>query len=337
MSAKHWKVLAAVLTGLASAGCGKDSNGPAGDNTPPVANFTYQCTDLACSFTGQSSDQDGTVTAYAWDFGDGDNSANQNPNHTFAAGGDYGVIYTVTDNDGAKTSATKTVTVTEPTLPPGNEAPTADFSVSCFSLDCEFTDESTDPDGTIASWSWEFGDGAVSAVQNPPSHHYTATALTFITAKLTVTDNAGATSSKSLQFTVAPPAHLTCSGVVCKLVLDQASTVQVELTSSECTARNNTFVITAPIVDTLLRDGCYAPEPGTPEAVFDLNNGQVFAAGTELDAEVVSGSLKLETEPALHVLGAYPSWTLEFDDGEDAQPPEPDFNDLVITITATPQ
>jgi PKD repeat protein len=326
---------ASIAAGLlVTAGCGKDSNGPSGDNTAPVANFTYSCTDLACSFTGQSSDQDGTVTAYAWDFGDGDNSANQNPSHTFAAGGDYSVVYTVTDNDGAETSATKSVTVTAPTLPPGNEAPTADFSVSCFSLDCVFTDESTDPDGTIASWSWEFGDGATSAAQSPPSHHYTATALAFITAKLTVTDDAGATSSKSVQFTVAPPAHLTCNGVVCKLVLDQPSTVQVELTSRECTARNNTFVITAPIVDTLLDDGCYAPAEGT---VWDLNGGTVFPAGTELDAEVISGSLKLETEPALHVLGEYPSWTLEFDDGEDAQPPEPDFNDLVITITATPQ
>ena len=39
---------------------------------------------------------------------------------------------------------------------------------------------------------------------------------------------------------------------------------------------------------------------------------------------------KLETDPALRVVGAYPEWTLEFDDGEDATPPEPDFNDLVI-------
>ena len=69
---------------------------------------------------------------------------------------------------------------------------------------------------------------------------------------------------------------------------------------------------------------------------WNLNNGEAYVAGTELNAEVISGSLKLETDPALRVVGAYPEWTLEFDDGEDATPPEPDFNDLVITITATP-
>jgi hypothetical protein len=124
-----------------------------------------------------------------------------------------------------------------------------------------------------------------------------------------------------VQFTVAPPAHLTCNGVVCKLVLDQPSTVRVELTSRECTARNNTFVITAPIVDTLLDDGCYTPAVGT---TFDLDGGAVFPAGTELDAEVISGSLKLETEPALNVEGVYPPDACSTT-ARDAQPPEPDF------------
>jgi hypothetical protein len=84
----------------------------------------------------------------------------------------------------------------------------------------------------------------------------------------------------------------------------------------------------------LITNGCYEPDVGT---TWDLNNGEAYVAGTELNAEVISGSLKQETAPALRVLGAYPEWTLEFDDGEDATPPEPDFNDLVITITATPQ
>jgi PKD repeat protein len=338
MSATRWKVLAVVLTGLAAA-CGNDSNGPGGDdNTAPVAGFSFKCTDLACTFTDLSSDPDGTVVTYAWEFGDGEHSATRNASHAFAEGGDYQVKLTVTDDGGMETSVTKAVPATEPEGPPaGNEAPTADFSVTCFSLTCTFTDESSDPDGSIESWSWAFGDGATSAAQHPGTHAYTATDLEFVTARLTVTDNSGATSTTTQQFTVAPPAHLTCNGVVCTLRLDQASTVQVELDSRECTAHSNTFVITAPALDTLFKDGCYAPEPGTPAAIFDLNNGEVYPAGTELDAEVISGSLKLETAPALHVEGAYPSWTLKFDDGEDAQAPEPDFNDLVVTITATPQ
>jgi hypothetical protein len=107
----------------------------------------------------------------------------------------------------------------------------------------------------------------------------------------------------------------------------------VALESRECTARNNMFRITAPIEEVLLTDGCYKPAVGTS---WQLNNNAVFPAGTELNAEVISGSLKQEVAPALRVRGAYPTWTLEFDDGEDATPPEPDFDDLVITVTAHP-
>ncbi len=71
---------------------------------------------------------------------------------------------------------------------------------------------------------------------------------------------------------------------------------------------------------------------------FDLNEGNAYDAGTQLEAEVLSGSVKLETEPSLRVTRSFQDgWTLEFDDGEDATFPEPDFNDLVITITATEQ
>ena len=106
------------------------------------------------------------------------------------------------------------------------------------------------------------------------------------------------------------------------------------LESRECTARNNTFRITQPAEEVLITDGCFSPDVGM---TWDLNNGNAYAAGTELNAEVISGSLKQEVAPALRVVGTYPEWRLEFDDGEDATPPEPDFNDLVLVITATPQ
>jgi PKD repeat protein len=64
-----------------------------------------------CSFdaTG-SSDSDGTVASYAWDFGDGGSDTGAVPaDHTFAAAGSYQVTLTVTDNDGAATPITKTV------------------------------------------------------------------------------------------------------------------------------------------------------------------------------------------------------------------------------------
>jgi len=82
------------------------------DPVPPVANFTSSCTDLDCSFTDQSSDSDGTIASWSWDFGDGATSSMQNPGHTFGAAGTFPVELTVTDNDGQSDSTSKNVTVT---------------------------------------------------------------------------------------------------------------------------------------------------------------------------------------------------------------------------------
>lgn len=331
MIATRLKNVGMLVLGLAAAGCG-DSNGPDPDpnNNAPTANFTYECTDLECTFTNLSSDSDGTVTSSAWEFGDDGASSTNNPTHAYTTADEFQVTLTVTDDDGEEGTVTKSVTVTEPA--PG--APVADFTVTCFSLDCTFEDDSQDSDGgTIASWAWDFGDGETSDVQNPPTHSYAVTELTEFAASLTVTDDEGLTSTKTVTFTVSPSASLTCNGVACVLTLEDDAVVTVTLESRECTARNNTFRITQPAEEVLITDGCYTPEVGT---TWDLNNGEAYVAGTELNAEVISGSLKQEIAPALRVQGAYPEWTLEFDDGEDATPPEPDFNDLVITITATP-
>jgi PKD repeat protein len=84
---------------------------PPPPNQPPVADFTSSCADLTCTFTDSSGD-DGSVTAWSWDFGDNSGSVEaQNPSYTFAAGGSYEVTLAVTDNNGASGTVTKTVTV----------------------------------------------------------------------------------------------------------------------------------------------------------------------------------------------------------------------------------
>jgi Zn-dependent metalloprotease len=81
-------------------------------NQPPTADFTYVTNDLTVDFTDTSTDSDGTIVSWDWNFGDGNTSTAQNPSHTYAAGGTYSVTLTVTDNDGATDSVTKDVTVT---------------------------------------------------------------------------------------------------------------------------------------------------------------------------------------------------------------------------------
>jgi PKD repeat protein len=96
--------------------------GGGGGNNPPVASFTSSCTGLSCSFTDTSTDSDGTVTGWAWDFGDGNTSTAQNPTHGYAAGGTFTVTLTATDDGGATGSSAQEVTVTEP--------PTGGFTLS---------------------------------------------------------------------------------------------------------------------------------------------------------------------------------------------------------------
>ena len=93
--------------------------GGQGGNVPPTASFTFNCTDLACTFNGTaSSDPDGSIASYSWDFGDGNGSTAASPSHSFAASGDYSVSLTVTDNEGATGGTSQTVSVSDGSQPP---------------------------------------------------------------------------------------------------------------------------------------------------------------------------------------------------------------------------
>jgi PKD repeat protein len=93
------------------------------DNTPPVASFTYDCVDLLCSFDASgSSDPDGSIVLYKWDFGDENTTTGIAADHTFATAGTYSVVLTVTDDGNASDTETQTVSpgLTESTLHVGD-------------------------------------------------------------------------------------------------------------------------------------------------------------------------------------------------------------------------
>jgi PKD repeat protein len=84
---------------------------PTAPNQAPTANYTWSATDLTVDFTDTSTDGDGTIATWAWDFGDGNTSTVQNPQHTYASAGDYTVTLSVTDDDGAASAAAASQTV----------------------------------------------------------------------------------------------------------------------------------------------------------------------------------------------------------------------------------
>jgi len=94
-----------------------------GGNGLPVVDFTYRprmpSVDDTIQFTDTSSDPDGTIISWLWDFGDGNQSDEQNPTHQYNSPGTYSVMLTVEDDAGGRNSTTKQIEVSDRQLPTG--------------------------------------------------------------------------------------------------------------------------------------------------------------------------------------------------------------------------
>ncbi len=155
-------------------------------NVPPTAAFSTKCTGLDCVVNAsKSADADGGVVDYSIDFGDGTVVTGKSAQHQYGGDGDYSVTVTVTDNRGMTGSISQPVSVQQ--LP--NVDPTASFTMDCWGLDCTVdASASTDADGAIVSYDWDFGDSA-SGSGATAIHSYGVGGQ--YSATLTVTDNRG--------------------------------------------------------------------------------------------------------------------------------------------------
>lgn len=166
---------------------------------PTVASFTFACSGLTCDFDGSASSGRGKLS-YDWDFGDGTpHGSGVTVSHTYAAAGTYDVTLAATASRSGPDSQIQSVTVSD-----GgggtNSPPTASFTHSCTGTTCDFTDASSDSDGAVVAWSWNFGDSNTSTAQHP-SHNYGADGTYIVT--LMVTDDDGASDVDSQSVTVS--------------------------------------------------------------------------------------------------------------------------------------
>lgn len=168
-------------------------------NVGPIADFIYlpnKPTELEnVTFIDTSTDTDGYIASWLWDFGDGNTSTKQNPTHEYTDDGNYIVNLNVTDDDGETNETIQYIFVDVENVPP-----TANFSylphLPSINESIQFTDASIDLDGIIVFWFWDFGDGNISAEQNP-QHIFSSFETYRLT--LTVTDDDGDTHEKSTQ------------------------------------------------------------------------------------------------------------------------------------------
>ncbi len=170
-------------------------------NAPPVAMFTHTPSapvpGQTVSFDAtQSSDPDtgDFVAIYAWIFGDGGtaSSAVGTADHVYQSAGIYTVTLTITDYYGGTAITTQQIVVNSPPTADFTFNPSAATAGQAVSFDASL---SIDNDGSIASYSWDFGDGATGTGQRP-MHTYQSAGT--YTVKMTVTDNNGATRTKTI-------------------------------------------------------------------------------------------------------------------------------------------
>jgi len=172
-----------------------------GGGNPPNADFTADPrsgpASLSVAFTDLSTEN---PTSWSWDFGDTRTSTTQNPTHVYNNEGTYTVSLTAANAYGSDTE-TKTDYIVVSSAPPPLDA---DFSANPRTgpapLEVAFSDQSM---GNLTSWSWEFGDGATSDLENP-THTY-QNAGTY-TVALTVSDGSEQdTETKAGYITVTEP------------------------------------------------------------------------------------------------------------------------------------
>jgi len=185
----------------------------ANGNQPPSVDFSWTPTgDIqtgdTVQFTDNSNDPDGTIIAWEWDFGDGNYSILENPSHTYTGNDTFAVELTVIDNNGSTNTTTKQITIQ-------NRAPTADAGpdqlVNTTLVSFDGTG-SSDPDGTIDTYNWSFGDNSTGTGATP-THNYSQDGTYTVT--LNVTDDDGGTDEDATEVVVdtkAPKTNVSLNG-----------------------------------------------------------------------------------------------------------------------------
>ena len=276
------------------------------DAAPPQAAFTVSptspTTTQTATFDGSgSSDPDGTIEGYEWDFGDGSHATGPTATHAYAHTGTYQARLEVTDNDGKSSAVTHSVVVKD-------APPLASFAVltpsPTASLPVAFDGSaSNDPDGAIAAYRWDFGDGAGGAGV-APSHAFREPGLYAVT--LEVTDLEGRTAEASQMVSIgpapaAPPGDLAvrrlaagCNGRIVlllhapaagRLEADATAATEVDKPKRGHAARH--------------RGRCRSVRPGV---VSHRANRRHFAYGTSSATARGDGDVRLAISPSADAL-----------------------------------
>ncbi len=198
--------IARTQSPLANYRIGYELFGTGGNQWPvAMATATPKGGDVPLSVTFNSTgstDLDGTLTSYLWNFGDGATSVEVSPTHLYTVGGPFVATLTVTDNGGAQTMQAVLVNALTPNIPPVAKI-ASDKTSGPKPLDVTFyAAGSYDPDGFIGNIHWDMGDGSESWGGTAYHTYYESGTYHVV---VTPYDGRGGTGTASLDITVGPP------------------------------------------------------------------------------------------------------------------------------------
>jgi len=291
-----------------------------GPNVPPTArivsrNATNQPPRTLELDGSGSTDPDGTIASFAWDFGDGATStAGAVVQHTYAVAGRYLVRLTVTDDRGGSASTTSTVTANTP--PVASFTSTADQDGGGMTIPQSFTFDgsgSSDADGTVQSFRWTFGDGSAEATGAVVQHVFPNPGE--FTVTLTVTDNLDGTDSEAqvIDATGTDPFISMAStnvGVV-------NTSVTVELTGFNFSANPTIRLTSASHPDIVASNVVFQSETRV-DVTFDLNGAplgvrNIVLTDTAARTTTLTNGLKVVTATRVRLVTSLGDIVLELD------------------------
>lgn len=211
---------------------------PIAASAQPSAKFVYGCeprtswcSELTCTFDGGGSTASAgaAVTGSRWYFrrylaedreSEYATRTGVRVTHTYTnercRSYTYFATLEVTDSSGARNTHTEQVSPSRRLdLPPQNQQPFAEFTASCSNFECFFDAQaSKDTDGSIASYSWDFGDGGTG---NGATALHTYKAAGSYIVRLTVADDQGAITNRARTVSIIEPGfNLTATGRVAR-------------------------------------------------------------------------------------------------------------------------
>jgi len=199
-------------------------------NKFPMAGFTIGPSTtgpvpFAVTLSGApSSDPDGEIKTYSWDFGDGAAGTGKAVAHMYTAVGTYTIILTVVDNWDAADQAAKTVYVTaaEPAGPTASftMSPTSGTSPLNVTVDAAASSYAA---GTITAYEWTFGDGGNGFGRTTTHTYFSSGSQTFtVTLLVRASDGKTATASKTVSVSVSGGGTPVAGAPSARFVIDKS-------------------------------------------------------------------------------------------------------------------